>query len=230
MAKHGNRAVSGVSGSFDVLAALGMPADLPAARCAEILGAVGVCFMFAPNHHPAVRHAMPVRRELGVRTLFNLLGPLANPAGARRQVVGVFSADLLLPYAEALAELGAARALVVHGGGLDEVAVDAETEVAELKDGAVLRYTVAPEDAGLRRGARAELAAESVEESKAKMLAVLDGEKGAGRDVVLLNAAAALVAAGLAEGFADGVAKAAAAVDGGAARGKLDDFLRAAQA
>ena len=213
VAKHGNRAVSGASGSFDVLDALGMPGDLSPAAIARLIHEVGIGFMFAPNHHAAIKHAMPVRRELGVRTLFNLLGPLTNPAGARRQVIGVFSRELLLPYAEALAELGALRALVVHGGGLDEIAIATETDIAELKDGAILRRTVAPEDAGLQRGKTADLEASSVEESKAKLLSVLAGDLGAPRDVVLLNAAAALIVADKAEDFPDGVRLAGAAID-----------------
>ena len=229
VAKHGNRAMSSSSGSSDVLAALGMPLDLSPAAITRLVQEVGIGFMFAPNHHAAVKHAMPVRRELGVRTLFNLLGPLTNPAGVRRQVIGVFSRELLLPYAETLAALGATRALVVHGGGLDEVSISDETDIAELKDGAIVRHTVAPEDAGLERADITAIQVASVEESRDMLLAVLAGENGAPRRAALLNAAAALIVADKAADFTDGVRQAAAAVDSGAAQKKLDDFIKAAQ-
>ena len=228
VAKHGNRAVSGASGSFDVLEALGMPANLSADAVAGLINDVGIGFMFAPNHHAAVRHAMPVRKELGVRTLFNLLGPLTNPAGATRQVIGVFSHDLLLPYAEALAALGAVRALIVHGGGLDEVSINGETDIAELKDGAVICHSITPERAGLVRGDAAAIQINTVDEAKVMMLSVLEGDSGPARDVVLLNAAAALMVADKAADFADGVVLAAAAIDDGLAKRKLDDFIQAA--
>lgn len=230
VAKHGNRAMSGASGSADVLEALGMPMDMPPARIARLISTVGIGFMFAPNHHAAARHAAPARRELGIRTLFNLLGPLANPAGARRQVVGVFAAELLTPYAEVLGKLGATRAMVVHSNGLDEVSVCDETDIAEWRDGAVTRWVVAPDDVGLARAEREALQVGSVDESKARLLAVLAGEAGAGRDVVVMNAAAALMVADLADDFAAGVRRAQEAIDSGAAQRKLDDFIAAARA
>lgn len=230
IAKHGNRAMSGASGSSDVLESLGMPLTLPPEQVARLIETVGIGFMFAPNHHAAMKHAVPVRRDLGVRTLFNLLGPLTNPAGARRQVIGVFSPDLLLPYTEALAQLGAAHAIVVHGNGLDEISISDSTDIAELKDGTIARTTLAPEDVGLQRAPLAALQVGSVEESKQMLLSVLDGEAGAARDVVLLNAAAALQVADRAENFADGVQQAAQAIDDGRARKKLDSFIAAAKA
>lgn len=229
IAKHGNRAMSGASGSSDVLDALGLPLTLPPARVAELINDIGIGFMFAPNHHAAMKHAVPVRRDLGVRTLFNLLGPLTNPAGARRQVVGVFAADLLLPYAETLATLGAERALVVHGGGLDEISISGSTDIAELHNGSIVRSTLTPEDAGLTRSALAEIQINSIDEAKAMLLTALDGTPGAARDIVLLNAAAVLKVAGKVEDFAAGVKMAAQAVDEGRARATLQKFITAAQ-
>ena len=229
VAKHGNRAVSSVSGSSDILLALGMPLDLSPTTVADSINTVGIGFMFAPNHHPAMKYVAGVRRELGIRTMFNLLGPLANPAGVKRQLVGVFSPQLLLPYAETLAALGGIRAMVVHGGGLDEITIAGDSEIAELKDGAVIRRTIRPEDAGLARADLNELLVSSAEESKTILLAVLAGKKGSTRDIVLLNAAAALIIADLAEDFPEAVAKAAEAIDKGAAEKKLNDFLRHAK-
>ncbi|MGI9297927.1 MAG: anthranilate phosphoribosyltransferase, partial [Gammaproteobacteria bacterium] len=224
VAKHGNRALSGVSGSADVLSELGVPLDLPPSRIAEMIRDVGVGFMFAPNHHPAVRHAAPVRKELGVRTMFNLLGPMTNPAGVRRQVVGVYDSALLTPFAEALAAAGAIRAMTVHSGGLDEIGVCGDTDIAELHNGAIVRRTISPRDFGMSHASSASdsLRVSSAAESANLIRKVLGGEKGAARDMVLLNAAAALIVSDIAEDFADGVEKAAAAVDSGAARRKLD--------
>ena len=222
IAKHGNRALSGVSGSADALSELGVPLDLPPPRIAAMIREIGVGFMFAPNHHPAVRHAAPVRKELGVRTMFNLLGPMTNPAGVRRQVAGVFDAALLAPFAETLAAGGALRAMTVYGGGLDEISIAGETDIAELKDGAIVRRTIAPQDFGLPSASLDSLRVSSAAESADVIRGVLDGKKGAARDIVLLNAAAALIVADIAEDFADGVARAAEAVDSGAARKKLD--------
>lgn len=221
VAKHGNRALSGVSGSADVLSELGVPTDLPPQRIAEMIREIGFGFMFAPNHHPAVRHAAPVRKELGVRTMFNLLGPMTNPAGVRRQVAGVFDGDLLVPFAEALAAGGALRAMTVHSGGLDEIGISGETDIAELKDGAIVRRTISPRDFGISPAPLDSLRVSTAAESAEMIRKVLDGEKGAARDMVLLNAAAALIVADIAEDFADGLALSAAAVDSGAARQKL---------
>ena len=227
VAKHGNRAVSGASGSYDLLAALGMPQVMPPQKIADTLAQTGVGFMFAPNHHPAMKFAAPARRDLSIRTMFNLLGPMTNPAGVSRQVVGVFSPDILAQYAETLAALGAKRAMVVHGGGLDEVAIHSETDYAEFADGAVVRGTIAPEDAGLQRGSLSSIRAASVEDSKTIMLAVLDGKSGAARDITIINAAAGLIVADIAKDFAEGAQKAAQAISTGAARQKLDEFISA---
>ena len=227
VAKHGNRALSGVSGSADVLSELGVPLDLPPQKTAELIRKNGVGFMFAPNHHPAMRHAAPVRKELGVRTLFNLLGPLSNPAGVRRQVVGVYDLSLLAPYAETLGAAGALRAMTVFGGGLDEITIAGETEIAEFRDGAVFRRAISPEDAGLSSAPLDSLRVSSAAESAALIRKVLDGGLGAARDIVLLNAAAALIVAEIAKDFADGVRCAAAAVDSGAARQKLKEAAAA---
>ena len=232
VAKHGNRALSGATGSADVLAELGVPLDLPPEKIAAMIQQTGFGFMFAPAHHPAMRHAAAPRKELGVRTMFNLLGPMLNPAGARRQVVGVYSPDLLVPYAETLAAAGSLRAMVVHGGGLDEITIVGDTDIAEVNDGAVRRWTLSPADAGLE-AAPAEslgaLRAESAAESAKIIRDVLDGGKGPARDIVLLNAAAALMVSELADNIADGVAQAAAAVDKGRAVDKLREVLQAAK-
>lgn len=221
VAKHGNRAMSGASGSADVLAELGVPLDLSPAEIAERIQRDNFGFMFAPNHHPAVRFAVPVRKELGVRTMFNLLGPMASPAGVRRQVVGVFDSQLLVPYLETLAAAGALRAMTVHGGGLDEITIAGETDIAELKEGALTRRTITPEDAGLQFAELDSLRVSSAAESAALIRRVLDGEKGAARDMTILNTAAALIVADIAEDFADGAAQAAKAIDSGAAKDKL---------
>lgn len=232
IAKHGNRALSGVSGSADVLTALGVPLDLSPKEIAETIREVGIGFMFAPNHHPAVRYAAPVRKALGVRTIFNLLGPMTNPAGVRRQVVGVYDSALLATFAETLAAAGALRAMIVHGGGLDEISIAGETQIAELKDGAVFRRTIAPEDFGISSAPLDSLRVSSVEESAALIRAVLDGEQGdvrPARDMTLLNAAAVLVVADIADDFADGITKAAESVDSGAARQKLHLLTKSAK-
>ena len=229
VAKHGNRAMSGACGSSDILAALGLDLSLPPQSAAELLDEIGVCFLFAPAYHPAVKNAAPVRRELGVRTLFNLLGPLANPVGARRQLAGVFSPDLVAPYAQTLAELGAERAIVVHGGGLDEIALSSETDMAEVDaDGMVTRRTFAPEDVGIARAPLSAIQAEDAAAAKRLFLSAVGGEAGPARDVAVLNAAAALTAAGVARDFSDGAERAAAAADSGRAGKKLREFLDAA--
>lgn len=231
VAKHGNRAVSGVSGSSDVLGALGLDLSLPPSAAGALLDEVGVCFLFAPVYHSAMKRAAPVRKELGVRTLFNLLGPLANPAGARRQLTGVFAPDLLVPYAQTLAELGTERALVAHGGGLDEISIAGETDLAEVNAaGMVTRWTVAPEDVGLQRAPLSAIRAETPEAAKAMFLAAVGGEAGAPRDVAVLNAAGALLVAGVADDLGEGVRRAGEAVDSGAAGKKLREFLGAAKA
>ena len=228
IAKHGNRAMSGASGSSDVLTELGIPLDVSPTHLAAMIQQTNLGFMFAPNHHPAMRHAAPVRKELGVRTMFNLLGPLANPAGIRRQLVGVFDAQWLTPYAQTLAACGAKRALVVHGGGLDEITIAGETDIAELTaDGAIVRRTITPADAGLATSSLDSLRVSSSEESAALIRRIFAGEQGAARDIVLLNAAAALLVADVAADLADGVQQAAKAIDSGAAEKKVEDVAAA---
>ncbi len=226
VAKHGNRSVSSRSGSADVLEALGVRIDLPLERAGAAIHEIGIGFLFAPAAHLAMRHAMPARRELGGRTVFNLLGPLTNPAGARAQVLGVFAADCAELMAQALAELGAERAFVVHGaGGLDEISLAGETIVAEVRGGNVTRYTVTPEEFDVARAPLEALRGGDAAENAALIRRIFAGEPGAARDVVLVNAAAALVAAGVAEDFRQGTRLAAETIDSGAARDKLAAFV-----
>ena len=225
VAKHGNRALSSRSGSSDVLAALGVALEPSPERARRALDAAGLCFLYAPAYNPAVRHVTPIRAELGFRTVFNLLGPLANPAGARRQVLGVYDEAHVEPLAHVLGALGAERAWVVHGGGLDELTTTGPSLVSEWRAGAVRTFTVTPEDAGLA-GLPAERASEllggDAAVNAAALLRLLDGAPGAYRDIVLLNAAAAFVVADRAETLAEGVAMAAGSVDSGRARRALD--------
>ncbi len=197
VAKHGNRSVSSLSGASDVLTALGVKIDLDAAQIARVLGEAGVAFLWAPMHHPAVKVWAPVRAELGLRTLFNLMGPICNPAGVTRQVVGVFGAEWVEPIARVLGKLGSRHAWVVHGrDGLDELSTTGPTLVAELKNGAVRTFEVAPEDVGLARAAIADLKGGDAAVNAAALRGVLDGARGAYRDIVLINAGAALVVGG----------------------------------
>jgi anthranilate phosphoribosyltransferase len=226
VAKHGNRSVTSKSGSADVMEALGVNIQLPTDRLAACLDQVGIAFLFAPAMHSAMKYVQAARRELRLRTVFNLLGPLTNPARATCQVVGVYSADLVEKLAEALSMLGLRRALVVHGSdGLDEITITGRTRVAEVREGKLRTYEVEPEEFGLHRatlddisGGDAALNAELIRE-------VLEGKKSARRDVVLLNAAAALVAAGRADHLRDAVPLAATAIDSGAALGKLQALI-----
>jgi anthranilate phosphoribosyltransferase len=218
VAKHGNRALSSRSGAADALSALGIPVmDTPLDRLPAILAEVGMCFLMAPRHHAALRHAAGPRMELGTRTIFNLLGPLANPARVRRQMTGAFSADWLRPMAETLARLGTERAWLVHGMGLDELTLAGPSQVVELKDGELSSFEVTPEDAGLPRAPVEALKGGDPAENAAALLALLEAAPGAYRDCVLLNAAAALIVAGRAQTLRDGVALAARSLDGGAA-------------
>ncbi|MGI3778445.1 MAG: anthranilate phosphoribosyltransferase [Janthinobacterium lividum] len=216
VAKHGNRALSSRSGGADVLAALGVGL-VGAERAAGVLARAGVAFLFAPAHHAGMAHAAEARRALGTRTIFNLLGPLANPAGVRRQLVGVFAPRWLRPVAEVLGRLGAERAWVVHGQGLDELTLAGPTEVVEWRDGGCRAFVVRPEDAGLAPAPLAAIAGGDAAENAAALLGVLGGAAGAYRDTVLLNAAAALVVAGRVEALREGVGVAARAIDGGGA-------------
>ncbi len=227
VAKHGNRAVSSRCGSADVLEALGVVIELGPGEVAECIDRTGFGFLYAPGLHPAMKHAMPVRRELKVRTVFNLLGPLTNPAGARRQVLGVFSRRWVRPVAEALAELGADRALVVHGlEGLDEISVCGPTAVAELRDGEVSERVLEPEELGLGRHELCELAGAGPEESAQMIVAVFEGQRGARRDAVVANAAAALYVAGMADDLSECARMAEEVIDSGAALRKLEEIVR----
>jgi anthranilate phosphoribosyltransferase len=227
VAKHGNRALSSKSGSSDVLSALGVNLQASEAQQLRALDQAGIAFLFAPTYHGAMRHVGPVRSEIGFRTVFNLLGPLSNPAQAKRQVMGVYDPRLLEPLAEVLGRLGAIRAWTVHGQGLDELTVTGETEVAEWKDGAVRRFTVTPEDAGLARHDISAIRGGDAEENAAALRALLDGATGAYRDVVLLNAAAALVVADRAADLAEGAVQAAAVIDDGRASKALAALVEA---
>jgi len=227
VAKHGGRSVSSKSGSADVLEALGVNLNLPPERIAECIDTVGIGFMFAPNHHGAMKHAAPVRRELGVRTIFNILGPLTNPAGAERQVLGVFHADLVGILIRVLQRLGSQRAFTVFGvDGLDEISNSGRTLVGELKDGRIQEYEIHPEDFNLPVHDPRVIRVNNVEESKTMVLAALEGKHGPARDIVALNAGASLYVAGISETLADGVEKALDIIASGAARAKLDEFVR----
>ncbi|MDP3858653.1 MAG: anthranilate phosphoribosyltransferase [Stagnimonas sp.] len=226
VAKHGNRSVSSKSGSADVLEALGASIDLTPAQVAESLASTGIGFMFAPNHHPAMKAVAPVRKEMGVRTIFNILGPLTNPAGAPNIRMGVFHPDLVGIQVRVLQRLGAERALVVWGkDGLDEITLGGSTLVGELRDGLVREYEIHPEDFGIAMSATRNLAVADAQASKALLLAALDDTPGIAREIVALNAGAALYTAGVASDIADGIARARAALASGAARQKLDAFV-----
>ena len=230
VAKHGGRSVSSKSGSADVLEALGVNLNLPPERIAECIETVGIGFMFAPNHHGAMKHAAPVRRELGVRTIFNILGPLTNPAGAERQVLGVFHADLVGILIRVLQRLGSQRAFTVFGvDGLDEISLGAATLVGELKDGQIHEYEVHPEDFGLQMLSLRNLRVSGAAESKTMLLGALENQPGAAREIVCLNAGAALYVANVADSIGDGIARAREAIASGAARAKLDQFVQCTQ-
>ena len=223
VAKHGNRSISSKCGSADVVEALGVNIQLSPERAAQGLRQVGICFLYAPNLHPAMKQVQSVRRELRMRTMFNLLGPLTNPARASGQVVGVYSLELVEKLAEALSMLGLRRALVVHGlDGLDEITITGVTRIAEAREGLVRSYEVEPEEFGMTRGTLQDIAGGNAAENAAIIRAILHGEKSPRRDVVLLNSAAALVAAGRADHIGAAVPLAAKSIDSGAAAGKLD--------
>jgi anthranilate phosphoribosyltransferase len=223
VAKHGNRAVSSQCGSADVFEALGVNLNAPADRVVQALAEANLAFFFAPAWHPSMRHAGPTRRELGVRTAFNLLGPLTNPAGPRRQLIGVSRPEHTELVARTLGELGSERAWVVHGaGGLDELSTLGHTKVSELRNGTVNTFYVHPADVNMRSATKEELAGGSAAENAAMIERLLDGEPGPHRDIVLLNAGAALLVAGAADSLPRGVERAAAAIDAGNARATLD--------
>ena len=227
VAKHGNRSVSSKSGSADLLEAAGVNLDLTPEQVAQCINEIGVGFMFAPLHHSAMKHAIGPRKEMGVRTIFNVLGPLTNPAGAPNQLLGVFSSDLVEPLAEVLNKLGSNHVLVVHAeDGMDEISVGAATRVAELKDGQVSTYTITPEQFGVERADIKQLVVSSAAESLAIINGVLENQPGAARDIVMLNAGAAIYAAGLADSLDAGIRKADTVIATGKAKEKLDALVK----
>jgi len=227
VAKHGNRSVSSLCGSADVVETLGINLDLPPQKVARCVDQVGIGFLYAPLLHTAMKHVMPARREMGVRTVFNMLGPLTNPAGANAQVIGVYAAALTEPLARVLAELGTFRAFVVHGAdGLDEISNTGESRVSEVREGVVRTFTVRPEDFGLPRVSMRDLLGGDREQNAAIIHAILRGEPGPKRDIVVMNAAAALVVGVKARDFKEGVELAARSIDTGAARDKLEELVR----
>jgi anthranilate phosphoribosyltransferase len=226
VAKHGNRSVSSLCGSADVVETLGITLDLTPQKVARCVDEVGIGFLYAPLLHTAMKHVMPVRREMAIRTVFNMLGPLTNPASANAQIIGVYSAALTEPLARVLAELGTVRAFVVHGAdSLDEISNTGESRVSEVREGMVRSYTVRPEDFGLPRATIAELMGGDREENARIIRAILDGEPGAKRDIVLMNSAAALVAGAKARDLKEGVNLAAHAIDSAAALRKLEALI-----
>ena len=231
VSKHGGRSVSSKSGSADVLESLGVNINLKPEQIAKCIADVGVGFMFAPNHHPAMKSVAPIRKELGIKTIFNILGPLTNPADAPNILMGVFHPDLVGIQVRALQRLGAEHALVVYGkDGMDEVSLGAGTLVGELKDGEVIEYEIHPEDFGLAMASNRTLRVETAEESRAMLLSVLANETGAPRDIVILNAGVGLYAAGVADSIPAGIAKAREAIESGTAKAKLDQFVAASTA
>ncbi|NYT16568.1 MAG: anthranilate phosphoribosyltransferase [Methanomicrobiales archaeon] len=223
--KHGNRNVSSSCGSADVLEALGVAVDLPPERSCAIIEEIGIGFLFAPVYHPALRHAAKVRHELGFSTIFNLLGPLLNPAGAPARLCGVYHPDLISKFAVSLQSLGAERAMVVHGDGLDEITVSGPTLVAEIDRDTVTNYILIPEDFGFSRSPLSTLAGSTPAENARTIRQILDGKEGPARDVVVMNAGAAIYLGGLVSDYAAGISRAEEAIDSGAATGKLDALV-----
>ena len=228
VAKHGNRALSSKSGGADVLSELGVAIDAGPERQLKALDEAGICFLFAQSHHGAMRHVSPLRAELGFRTIVNLLGPLTNPAGAKRQVVGVFAERWVAPLAQVLGALGSERAWVVHGGGMDEMSTTGETSVAEYREGQVRLFTVTPEAVGLPRAALAELTGGTPAENAVALRDVLQGRPGPYRDIVLLNSAAAFLVGEVVETLREGVELAGRVIDDGRAQGALDKLVEIA--
>jgi len=226
VAKHGGRSVSSTCGSADILEMLGVNVNLTPQQVAHHVQELGVGFMFAPNHHSALKYAAPVRRELGVRTLFNLLGPLTNPAGAQNQVMGVFQRDLTVKLARVLQQIGSRHVLVVHGAdGMDEISISGPTYIAELKNGTVLEYLVQPQDFDLQVSSLNSIRVANVDEARTMLLSVLDNQPGAARDIVQLNAGAAIYVAGLTTTLPAGVKKAKEVIASGAAKSKLEALV-----
>ncbi len=230
VAKHGNRSMSSKSGTADCLEALGVNIALTPAQASRCLREAGLCFLFAQAYHPAMRYAAPVRKELGFRTIFNLIGPLSNPARVRRQLVGVYDSEWCVPLAETLGKLGAERAWVVNGDGMDELAISGPSHVAILEDGKVTTREIGPEDAGISWAPRAAIAGGTAEENAVALTRLFDGETGAYRDIVLLNSAAALIVGGKAENLREGARLAAEALDNGAAKAKLAKIVAVSNA
>ncbi|MCB2035422.1 MAG: anthranilate phosphoribosyltransferase [Ottowia sp.] len=230
VAKHGGRSVSSKSGSADVLEALGLPLNLKPEQIARCVAETGVGFMFAPNHHPAMKNVAPIRKEMGVKTIFNILGPLTNPAGAPNILMGVFHPDLVGIQVRALQRLGAEHAVVVYGrDGMDEVSLGAATLVGELKNGEITEYEIHPEDFGLQMMSNRSIRVETPEQSLAMLRGVLAGDEGPAKDIVVLNAGATLYAAGVAQDLPDGLARARQAIESGAAQAKLEQVVALAQ-
>ena len=230
VSKHGGRSVSSKSGSADVMEALGINIHLPPDAIARCIAEVGVGFMFAPNHHPAMKNVAPVRKELGIKTIFNLLGPLTNPAGAPNILMGVFHPDLVGIQVRALQRLGTEHAVVVYGkDGMDEVSLGAATMVGELRNGEITEYEIHPEDFGMVMASNRALKVSDATESKAMLLGVLDNQAGAPKDIVILNAGAALYAANVTDSMKAGVERARIAIESGAAKAKLEQLVAATQ-
>lgn len=229
VAKHGNRAITSKSGTADVLAALGVNIEATLDQQRKALDDAGICFLFAQAHHGAMKHVSPIRQQLGFRTIFNLLGPLSNPAGARRQVVGVPSPRFVEPIAQALGALGATRAWAVHGSGLDELTTTGETEIAEWADGKMRLFRITPEAVGLPRAALSDITGGTPDHNAAELKALLDGRKSAYRDIVLLNAAAAFLVADRVETLRQGIELGEAVIDDGRARRALDILIATTQ-
>jgi len=230
VAKHGNRSISSKSGSADVLEAAGVKLELTPEQVAQCVEEIGIGFMFAPMHHSAMKHALGPRKELGVRTVFNVLGPLTNPAGAKRQVIGVFSHDWLETLANVLKNLGSEQVMIVHSeDGMDEISISAATNIAELKDGEIKTYKIEPEQFGMQRADISTLAVENVEESFKVMQAVLDNQSGPTQDIVLLNAGAAIYTAGIEDSLDSGITSAQQVIENGSARAKLNELVKLTQ-
>lgn len=230
VAKHGNRSVSSKSGSADVLETAGVKLELTPEQVAQCVDEIGIGFMFAPMHHSAMKHAIGARKELGVRTVFNVLGPLTNPAGAKRQVMGVFSHDWLETLANVLKNLGSEQVMIVHSeDGMDEISISAATNIAELKDGEIKTYQIEPEQFGMQRADISTLAVENVEESFKVMQAVLDNQGGPTQDIVVLNAGAAIYTAGIEDSLDSGIASARQVIENGSAKTKLNELTKLTQ-
>ena len=230
VAKHGNRSVSSKSGSADVLETAGVKLELTPEQVAQCVEEIGIGFMFAPMHHSAMKHAIGPRKDLGVRTVFNVLGPLTNPAGAKRQVMGVFSQDWLETLANVLKNLGSEQVMIVHSeDGMDEISISAPTNIAELKDGEIKTYKIEPEQFGMQRADISTLVVENVEESFNVMQAVLDNQSGPTQDIVLLNAGAAIYTAGIEDTLATGIASARQVIENGSASSRLNQLVKLTQ-